>query len=290
MKKTIIILLTSLFFVNINAQKKIESKIKDSITQKSIPYVNIAYLNLNIGTMSDEKGYFNLKKIDTLKYIQISSLGYESKIVNIKRIDSIIFLQPKIETLNEIVVYGKNIDYNKNIRLGLNQSFNKIKTSLPFGYEFSAFIENKYKKRGIIKEVFLNLNKTNEYDFIATYNIKFYRYDSIRKEPGELLSEKNIFVKPKNKTYILKINVENLNISLPKNGICVGVELVNIENFKVNSMSKIAPQINFTHTEKINLTWSRFMNKKWSIRTRQSMANKNKYINANINITALIER
>jgi len=290
MKKTIIILLTSLFFVNINAQKKIESKIKDSITQKSIPYVNIAYLNLNIGTMSDEKGYFNLKKIDTLKYIQISSLGYESKIVNIKRIDSIIFLKPKIESLNEVVVYSKNIDYNKNIKLGLNQSFNKIKTSLPFGYEFSAFIENKYKKRGVIKEVFLNLNKSNEYDFIATYNIKFYRYDSIRKEPGELLSEKNIFVKPKNKTYILKINVENLNISLPKNGICVGVELVNLENFKINSMSRIAPQINFTHTEKINLTWSRFMNKKWSISTHQSMANKNKYINANINITALIER
>lgn len=289
MKKTIIILFISLFFTNVRAQKKIEGIIKDSITQKNIPFVNVSYLDLNIGTMSDEEGFFNLKKIDTLKYIQISSLGYENKIINIKKIDSVIYLKPKTEALNEVVVYGKNIVYKKNIKLGLNQSLNKIKTSLPIGYEFSAYIENEYEKKGIIKEVILNLNKAKEYDIIPTYNIKFYSYDSIKKQPGELLSEKNIFVKPENKSYKLKFDVESMKIILPKKGICVGIELVNIENFKITSMSRIAPKINFTHTDKVNLTWVRFMNKKWNKDGRQSRINKNKYINANINITALIE-
>jgi hypothetical protein len=289
MKKTIFVFFFPVILVTIYAQSNIQSVIKDSLTTKGIPFVNIAYLNLNIGTISDEEGFFSMKKNNDQQFLQLSALGYRNKVVDINKIDSTIYLSPKIEQLNEIVVYGKKNNYTKNIKLGLSAFFTVIKTHLPFGYEFASYIENKYHKKGIIKEVLLSLNKTEKYDFIATYNVKFYSYDSIRKQPGTALFEQNIFVKPENKTYKLKINVENYNISLPKEGVCVGIELVNVENFKTTSMSKIAPAIIFTYTNADNLTWTRFMNKKWGQDSKHP-PRINDFSNASIVITANIER
>lgn len=290
MKKTILVFFLPVILVTIYAQNNIQCVIKDSLTTKGIPFVNIAYRDLNIGTISDEEGFFSMKKNNAQQFLQLSALGYYDKVVAINKMNSIIYLIPKIEELNEIVVYGKKNNYTKNIRLGINAFFTGIKTHLPFGYEFASYIENKYHKKGIIKEVLLSLNKTKKYDFIATYNVKFYSYDSIRKQPGAALFEQNIFVKPENKTYKLKINVENYNIRLPKEGVCVGIELVNVENFKTTTMSKIAPAIIFTFTKANNLTWQRFMNKKWWQNAKPSIPHINNFINASIIITANIER
>tara|TARA_R110000868_G_scaffold371395_1_gene634960 strand:+ start:108 stop:998 length:891 start_codon:yes stop_codon:yes gene_type:complete len=273
---------------NSNAQSKLEGIIKDSITKNNIPFVNVAYEALNVGTMSNNEGYFNLKKIDSLKFIQISSVGYESKRVNIATLSKIIYLRPKIESLEEVVINSKQLKYTKNIKLGLKQTL-KIRTGLPFGYEFSSYIENTAKKRGLIKEVILNLNKAPTYDFLATYNVKFYNFDSIKKQPGKLIYNENIFITPENRTYILKIDVEKLRIKLPIEGICIGIEVVNKENYKITSMSTIAPKINFTHTKQKYSTWLRFMNKNWILSTNESHAKKGIFVNANINITALIE-
>lgn len=286
-----IILIICFVFCNITFAQNIEGFIKDKFTDKHIPFVNIAYVNLNIGTITNLEGFFSLNRIEKNYIIQVSCLGYETLFLDVEKLNNniIIYLVPKDEILQEVVLYGDKPNYSRNITLGLEQTL-KVRTSLPFGYEFSAFIENTYKKKGVLKEVILNLNKSKNYDFIATYNIKFYAYDSINKQPGELIYFDNVFVKPENKTYKLKVNVEELNIILPVNGICIGVEVVNIENFKINSMSKIAPDINFTHTNNNYLSWSRFMNKKWTISTLQSKVRKGQYVNANINIKAKIRK
>lgn len=284
-----IILLLCCFLGKIVFSQNIEGFIKDKATEKSIPFVNITYLNVNVGAVSDTEGYFTLKKIENNNKIQISCLGYETLILDIKDVKNNVYLEPTVEILKEIVLSAEKPKYTKNINLGLEQTL-KARTSLPFGYEFSTFIENKYRKKGVLKEIILNLNKSKKYDFLATYNIKFYSYDSINKQPGELIYFENVFIKPENKTYQLKIDIEDLNIKLPAYGICIGVEIVNIENFEINSMSKIAPEINFTHTAKKNISWSRFMNKKWTLSTYESKAKKGQYVNANINITAKIER
>lgn len=277
------------FLCKIAFAQNIEGFIKDKATNESIPFVNITYLNVNVGTMSGTDGYFLLKRIENNDKIQISCLGYETLILDIRNVQNNVYLESKEEILQEVVLYAEKPKYTKNINLGLEQTL-KARTSLPFGYEFSAFIDNTHRKKGVLKQVILNLNKSKKYDFLATYNVKFYSYDSINKQPGELIYFENVFIKPENKTYKLKIDVENLNIQLPINGICIGIELVNIENYKVNSMSKIAPAINFTHTEKKNITWTRFMDKKWTLSTYESKAKKGQYVNANINITAKIER
>jgi hypothetical protein len=39
--------------------------------------------------------------------------------------------------------------------------------------------------------------------------VKFYSFDSIKKQPGKLIYNENIFITPENRTYVLKIDVEN---------------------------------------------------------------------------------
>ena len=135
-----------------------------------------------------------------------------------------------------------------------------------------------------MEQVILNLNKSKEYDYLATYNIKFYEYNSVNKEPGELLYFKKLVINPENKTYELKIDVEELGITFPKNGICIGVEIVNDKYEQpTKSMAIIAPKINFTHTDLKLLTWSRFRNKEWKSHTRKSPVAKG-FINGLVKI------
>jgi hypothetical protein len=54
-------------------------------------------------------------------------------------------------------------------------------------------------------------------------------------------------------------------------------------------MSKIAPAIIFTDTKADNLTWTRFMNKKWGQESKHP-THINDFKNASIVITANIER
>ena len=62
---------------------------------------------------------------------------------------------------------------------------------------------------------------------MSDFNIKFYEYDSITHLPKAEIYSKNIIVSPKNKSYKMQINLDSLNIKIPKNGICIGLEIIN---------------------------------------------------------------
>jgi len=239
-------------------------------------------------------GWFKINLNEEDKRLLISSIGYKNKIIDINEIigDSItVLLNEDIERLNEVVVTSKKVKYSNTRALGLNKRL-KVRTSLPFGDEFSNLIRNPFNKKGKLQTVILSLNKAKEYDYLSSYNIKFYEYDEKTKEPASLLYFENLIITPENKTYKLKINVQDLDIPFPKNGICIGVEIVNTQYKEpIKSMAYMAPKINFTHTkEKEILTWSRFRNKNWKIDTRRSRARKNEFINGEINVEVKIEK
>lgn len=54
-------------------------------------------------------------------------------------------------------------------------------------------------------------------------------------------------------------------------------------------MDKIAPSINFTHTDQKVLTWTRYRNKEWKIGTSKSQV-KNSFVNAMINIEVQMQQ
>ena len=267
--------------------------VTDFDTNLPMHLANVTFIEKDKGTYTDLAGKFELK-INNEKQILISSVGYKSLIVNISEIKDFeqifnIKLKPSAEKLQEVVISAKNKKYTSSKKLGESKRL-KIRTSLPFGYEFANLIHNPKNQEGIVKQVILNLNKSKEYDYLATYNIKFYEYDSITKEPGKLLHFKNLVINPENKTYQLKIDVEELRITFPKNGICIGVEIVNDKyDEPIKSMAIIAPRINFTHTDLKLLTWSRFRNKEWKPRTRKSQMAKG-FINGLVKIMVKFEK
>ena len=271
----------------------LSGRINDLETELPIHLANVTFLEKDKGTYSNIDGTFELK-VDGEKQILISSIGYESKILTINEIDSfdqvlVIQLKPSTEKLTEVLITSKRTKYTSSRTLGKPKRL-KVRTSLPFGYEFANLIENPKNQKGIVQEVILNLNKSREFDYLATYNIKFYSYNPITKKPDQLLHFKNLIIFPENKTYELKIDVTDLNIPFPKNGICIGVEIVNDKyDEPINSMSIIAPKINFNHTDLELLTWSRYRNKKWKTDTRKSQIRKG-FINGLIKIKVKFEK
>jgi|GEM_PF-2120304 len=85
----------------------------DSATRAPVPYLTVCVANTTIGTMTDEKGRFTLKKIpDFASELICSRLDYELKKVNLAALKKqgpkmTIVMQPKVITLSEAVIIGK---------------------------------------------------------------------------------------------------------------------------------------------------------------------------------------
>jgi len=290
MKKYIIVIILLVLPLYSYSQEIFKGRVLDSLSKKPLYLINVSYIKKDIGTYTDAEGFFEIKK-DTTDYLFISSVGYKEKKISVNKYNNVpIFLSEKIEELEEVLISNKRIRYSETKKVGLKQKL-KLRKSLPFGYEFSNLIINPYKKNGVIKTVIIDLNKSKKYDYLATYNIKFYKYDPIKKQPGKLIYFKNIIINPKNKTYKLKIDVESLKIDFLENGVCIGVEIVNSKyDEPLKNMAIIAPKINFTHTKEFDiLTWSRYRNKNWRVNTNKSRV-KREYINGSINLEIRIEK
>ena len=92
----------------------ISGKVSDKQTGESLPGVNVVIESLQLGTVTNNKGEYRLKKIPEGEYrLSVSFIGYSTleKQVNLKRGELIklnFSLQQKSESLNEVVVSAKS--------------------------------------------------------------------------------------------------------------------------------------------------------------------------------------
>ncbi|WP_179333355.1 carboxypeptidase-like regulatory domain-containing protein [Winogradskyella costae] len=262
----IITLLVVLFNLSIGNAQAINGVVKDSLSGEVIAYANIVLKN-GKGTYSDESGSFklNIKNTNT-DTIKVSTMGYESKMISVNLLkDNLVYdilLVPKTEGLDEVLISSRKLKYGEKEILGEQREGNQSVTSL-IGYETAVLIENRKNKTGKVNRVYINLKKRNDAEYIATFNVKFYQFDSIANAPGKLLYNENIYIQPKNKKYRLWVNVSDLGILFPENGICVGVEMVNTHG-KVKKYAYFGPMYRYTFTEnKMLQTWSNYHNSGW---------------------------
>lgn len=257
-----------LFLVSINLLNSqiINGTVKDSVTGENIAFANIVLKN-GKGTYSNEFGVFELEiknfATDTLK---ISNLGYKSKIlplINLKNATKFeVLLKPRVENLDEVLISSKKIKYTDKELLGDKKEGNIGVTSL-IGYETAIFIDNPKNTKGKLKRIYIDLKKRKNAEYIATLNIKIYELDSINNEPGKLLHNENLYVKPKNKKYRLWIDVKDFDITFPKNGVFIGIEMVNTFG-KVKKYARFGPMYRYTiNKDKNARTWSNYHNSGW---------------------------
>ena len=106
----------------IGAQTFVIGQVIDAATKEPLPYVNIGLLNKNIGTVSDETGYFELEvnteqnSRDTLRF---SMIGFETKsytlndFINQNEIE--VYLTEKSTALDEVILSSKRKKYKRTL-------------------------------------------------------------------------------------------------------------------------------------------------------------------------------
>lgn len=205
---------------------QIKLKVVDSNTMLGIPFANIWVENTQTGTTANENGEFIIDN-SIGQTIIISSVGYESKKIQISDIQTIIELIPEVVELKEVIIASKK-GKTKN-------TIGKFKDS-EIGFYYAANNNPEIKARFFpfdslaLKTPFLDKIKLRIYSEIkkAKFNIRLYSIDAAGK-PSHNLNEQNIIGIAKKGENNIEIDLSNLNIIFPEEGLFVSFEWLIID-------------------------------------------------------------
>ena len=197
-KYVLFLLVLILNYVSSFGQTELIGQVIDASTKEPIPYVNIGLVDENIGTVSDEQGYFQLE-IDPLQYgqsnLRFSMIGFESKTYVLQEYLQkellIIPLTEESTELEEVIVYTKRTQFETKI-LG-NKTTSKFIyaafTSNKLGNEM-GFVVRQRKRPMILKKFNISLVE-NDYGLIR-FRLNFY---SVKNGlPTSTLLKENIII------------------------------------------------------------------------------------------------
>jgi len=220
-------LLVVLLFLTCSLSAQIKGIVKDSLTGKPIPYVNIWVENENIGSTSEDNGTFLINTTASGKKLIFSTLGYEKKII--KAAEALeVNLKLTAYSLNEVVI-SKSIG-TKTVEIGKNKNemYQAFDNGPKIDTKFFPYI-SPYKKTKYLKQVSIYTDSRIEN---AIIKIHLYEVDS-NGSPGQELLDKDFVVIVKNGTRINRFDLTNFNLKFPKTGLFVGFEKLMIEKNKV---------------------------------------------------------
>lgn len=205
---------------------QIKGIVKDSLSGKPIPYVNIWVENENIGSTSEENGTFFINTTEKGKRLIFSTLGYEKKIIKASEALEV-NLKSMAYSLSEVVI-SKSIG-TKKIEIGKtnNEIYQAFDNGPKIDTKFFPY-KTSYKKTKYLKQVSIYMDSRIEN---AIIKIHFYQVDS-NGFPGEELIYKDFVVTVKKGTRINRFDVTDFNLKFPKNGLFVGFEKLMIEQNK----------------------------------------------------------
>lgn len=237
-------LLNCLFFTFIisistfgQGNKKVELIILDGYN-KAIPYCIIVNTKREYGFLSDSSGKvtFIVPETDTLI---VENLGYFPKKIPVKNISSTI-LNVKLDEnpilLKEFVVKKNNRVFN--IGISSKAKTSNLKWQVIHNFELCLYIKNNLNFPCFIKRV--NFYTGFSGTPITPFRLKIYSVDK-NKFPEKNLLKNNVIVSPKNKSKWISIDLEEYLISLPENGIAIGIEWLYPTQSKI--LNKAGPKI-----------------------------------------------
>ena len=144
-----IYVLSFLFFLAFSvgySQVKISGVVKDEQNQ-TIPFANIVFVESTTGTVSDENGKFYLESNKTYTEIEVSFLGFESKIIPIKSRDFnlTIILKEGASKLEEVFIYSGKVKKKGNPAIAILKKIWAKKRENGI-YLFDQYQYEKYEK------------------------------------------------------------------------------------------------------------------------------------------------
>ncbi|MCC6372061.1 MAG: carboxypeptidase-like regulatory domain-containing protein [Bacteroidia bacterium] len=194
------------------AQLQIKGVLLDSATKQPVEFANIGLIGKGLGTVSNEKGEYQLSIPDSLlnEKIKISIIGYNSKVLGTKKLSESpnVFLSQFATTLNEVTIASK--------KLKLKVLGNETKSSVGAGFgsnflgcEMAVRLNIKHPKTQI-RKFMININK-NALGKTPIFRFNVYSVDE-NGFPKENILKQNIIVEPTTLTGFVEFDLKPYNI------------------------------------------------------------------------------
>ncbi len=237
--KTVLFLF--LFTFSLSAQTT--GFVKDSITKQPVAYVSIWVENENIGTTSEENGYFSIETNDQNKNLKFSALGFKTKIIKVREAKEVLLSESFLE-LEEVAIFNKKETKKTeigNIRNVISEAFDN---GPKMDAKFFPY-EEKYKNTKWIESATIFTDSRVE---DAIIKLHVFEVDE-NGFPGKELLGKDHIVRLKRGVYKHTVDLSPYHLIMPKKGVFVAFEKLFIEKNRIERTVK--EQNNATEKKKI---------------------------------------
>lgn len=225
-----LLLLNIAFFSCFFSYAQITSVIVSSENNKPISYVNVWIENENIGTTSNKKGLFNLNKIkkNANKNLVLSAVGFKTKKINVSSIKDTITLKPKAINSDEKTLKksDKRIKIDNFLHSKINFFYGSGETPWMTGKIFPY--KKHYKNTPFLRSFKIFTRSAID---SAKFNVRIYKKGKDLELQDELHQNKITAIAKKGNVLTI-VDLSNLNIRFPEEGIVIVFEWLIIEDNK----------------------------------------------------------
>ncbi|MFK7946115.1 MAG: carboxypeptidase-like regulatory domain-containing protein [Saprospiraceae bacterium] len=227
MKYLFIVLTFTAFSFKMTAQ--INGKVIDAKTNEAIIYTNIWIENQQIGTTTNEDGFFKFDELSDTLTLVFSALGYETKHLKVNDLSTAIALEPIAIELETVTVLSPNFRKEKRTgkirKKGIDFWFGASKSPWRIGKIFPY--DEEYEESPFIKKIDLcvNAHERNRQILIHILEVGEGTPDN-----WEILEQNILHTIPKSGENITTIDLESYQVKMQKSGVMIVVEWLIIEN------------------------------------------------------------
>lgn len=196
-------------------------------TKLPIQYATIELIDNNIGALTNKQGYFSMFLTEKNKngLLNIRMLGYkpQSQDLNsfIKSKKDTIYLIKDTINLTEVIINSQDANCPQEF-IGINEKSNAVFLE-NVGSQIAVFCKNiNPNKNGKINSLRFYIKSGGKYN--APFRVRIYDVGEAGNPGRELLKENLVVTANKKKWF--DVNVDSLNISVPKLGFFIAMEWI----------------------------------------------------------------
>ena len=205
-----------LSFTALNAQHIVQGRIIDAFTKEPLPFVNIGVLKKELGTVSNEEGFFFLEVPDLFakETLRFSMIGFDERDFQVADLEAILLsnntlvLAEQTTFLEEVVLTAKK---KWDTRVSGNSTTSKLLitgfTSNQLGNEIALFVKVK-KTPTYIEGIQFSVVENIYPEVRFRVNV----YSSDYRFPDENILKENIFVTLKQSEGLISVDLKYYDI------------------------------------------------------------------------------
>ena len=215
-KTSLFLFVFLLSFTALNAQHIVQGRIIDAFTKEPLPFVNIGVLKKELGTVSNEEGFFFLEVPDLFakETLRFSMIGFDERDFQVADLEAILLsnntlvLAEQTTFLEEVVLTAEK---KWDTRVSGNSTTSKLLitgfTSNQLGNEIALFVKVK-KTPAYIEGIQFSVVE-NIYPEVR-FRVNVYSIDD--RFPDDNILKENIFVTLKQSEGLISVDLKDYDI------------------------------------------------------------------------------